>query len=564
MAATYKLGPQPGSGPPKPITPGLPPAPGKPAAGPAKPPEGVKTASPMTGGAPSAPTTVITPRPPVPPRPSESAAKVERLTSLDAFRGFIMVLLAASGFGILPFSKLPESAEVWHRPVVENGVSRAATDADVQERRTWWKLLGFHFDHPAWRSDFLVEQVDDPASVPSWKRVGVSFWDLIQPAFMFMVGAAMPFSYRRRSDAGEPLPARAWHALMRAVVLVLLGVFLYSTGADRTNWIFTNVLAQIGLGYFFVYLLLGFRWWVQFAAMCLILGGYWYFMQTGYWQWTGTPRPTGTYDHAAVMADPAKGEVLTGEFAPWSKNDNAAHAVDLRLLNSLRDPDGQAMAAWREQMKTGELSWGEWLQMTIRRCLFAETTPFQFNNGGYQTLNFIPSIATMLLGVLMGQLLQGKSGAFRKLFLIFLTGLLCLVAGRLLGTYACPIVKRIWTPSWALFSGAYVIWMLGVFYFLFDVLPLKWFAFPLTIVGMNSIVMYMMGQLMRPFTTNKVVEPHLTGLIETIFGTDPVLDGKLYLLGDEMFGRIILPCASLAVFWMIAFWLWRRRLFVRI
>ena len=62
---------------------------------------------------------------------------------------------------------------------------------------------------------------------------------------------------------------------MRSAVLVLLGVFLASAWSRQTNWVFTNVLAQIGLGYPFVFLLLGRPARVQFGAAVAILVGYW-------------------------------------------------------------------------------------------------------------------------------------------------------------------------------------------------------------------------------------------------------------------------------------------------
>src|SRR5690606_34857951 len=129
-----------------------------------------------------------------------------RLISLDAYRGFIMVMLAASGFGIARFAALPADAPVWQE----------------QDRQTW-QAIAFHFDHPAWESKIGL--------------MGVSFWDLIQPAFMFMVGVAMPFSYAKRDALGHSPVRRFAHAGWRALVLVLLGVFLYSLGDERTNWI---------------------------------------------------------------------------------------------------------------------------------------------------------------------------------------------------------------------------------------------------------------------------------------------------------------------------------------
>ena len=113
-----------------------------------------------------------------------------RLTSLDAYRGFIMITLAASGFGIASFAALEADAPAWE-------------NVDYKT----WQIVGFHFEHPDWRSNFLPTLLSDPARPaaerPEFFKTCVSFWDLIQPAFMFMVGVAMPFSYGKRKVVGE-------------------------------------------------------------------------------------------------------------------------------------------------------------------------------------------------------------------------------------------------------------------------------------------------------------------------------------------------------------------------
>ena len=98
---------------------------------------------------------------------------------------------------------------------------------------------------------FLAGQLDHVA----WR--GCCFWDLIQPSFMFLVGVAMPFSYASRRERGESHGRLVGHAIVRSLILILLAVFLSSTDSRRTNFVFVNVLAQIGLGYTFVFLLLG-------------------------------------------------------------------------------------------------------------------------------------------------------------------------------------------------------------------------------------------------------------------------------------------------------------------
>ncbi|QDU39178.1 hypothetical protein Mal4_35140 [Maioricimonas rarisocia] len=445
------------------------------------------------------------------PPAAKPTAAGQRLVSLDAYRGFIMLMLAANGFGIAALARLPEDAPVWNH--LDYGI---------------WQSIAFHFSHPEWASRFGL--------------MGVSFWDLIQPAFMFMVGVAMPFSYRRRAKDGQPAWRRVLHALWRSIVLVLLGVFLYSLRAERTNWMFTNVLAQIGLGYFFAYLLLGRRPLVQIIALVLLLGGYWWYFKS-YEMSTEYARAV-----ADLEVDPET--QFDGSFAPWSKHRNAAQEFDWHVLGELRTPE--ATPAPPPGISALLFEPGR----VLSHWLLSNPEPFEINRGGYATLNFVPSIGTMLLGILCGQFLMTGLPPWRKVGYLVGGGAICMLLGLAAGEYAVPIVKRIWTPSWTLFSGAYVIWLLALFYMLFDILPLRRLAFPLVVLGMNSIAVYMMGQLLRGWTADKVVGIHLTGFLETLFGPAA--------MADDMFGRLIGPTAVVIVFWLIAYWMYRQRYFIRV
>ncbi|NLX54218.1 MAG: hypothetical protein GXY58_03810 [Planctomycetaceae bacterium] len=422
------------------------------------------------------------PNAPVPPAGAEEV-KRERLYSLDAYRGFIMLILAGAGFGILQVSQLPPEAPVWNY-----------IDYDFGQR------IGFNFQHTVWQSDF------------DW--IGVSFWDLLQPAFMFIVGVAMPFSYARRATSGEGAVSRTIHAVFRALVLILLGVFLCSTDTRETNWNFVNVLSQIGLGYVFVYLIMTVarRFWIQALLLVLILAGY--------WGWFYSYTPPADYDYAAVHA--SGDEILTGRFASWSKNANVAHHADVVFLNQFPRPGDEQ---------------------------------FKFNEGGYQTFNFIPAIGTTLLGVFCGQLLLSDRRWWQKFFLLVIGGGVCLGLGILAGQYACPIVKRIWTPSWVLYSGAYVIWGLAAFYLLFDLCRLRWLAWPLVVVGMNSLAFYLMGMLLRPWA-EKTMNTHFSVLWAAL------IDSKW--LADDMFGRMVAPISAVILFWLIGLWMYSKKYFVRI
>jgi predicted acyltransferase len=83
----------------------------------------------------------------------------------------------------------------------------------------------------------------------------------------------------------------------------------------------------------------------------------------------------------------------------------------------------------------------------------------------------------------------------------------------------------------------------------------QWVAFPLVVVGMNSIAFYMMGQLLRPWV-QKMIHIHFGGLLESTLG--------VATLADDMYGRLFNPTAAFVVFWLIALWMYRQKLFVRV
>ncbi|SFH95824.1 acyltransferase family protein [Planctomicrobium piriforme] len=439
----------------------------------------------------------------------------ERLTSLDAYRGFIMLMLAAHGFGLAHLARSPDDSPLWKildRPTVQR--------------------VAFHFDHPPWQSSFVPGTQDAAVGAP-WLHVGVSFWDLIQPAFMFMVGVAMPFSFARRRDEGDHRWRRAAHAFLRAVILVLMGVFLYSLGHDGTNWIFPNVLAQIGLGYFFVYLLLGRKIWIQGLALIAILVGTWAALH--FYALPGDYRP------AEVNAKYERGDIYKPPYQQWSKNGNVFHAFDVWFLNLFPRP--------------------------------ADEGPFLYNRGGYQTLNFVPSMATMILGLLCGELLMSGVRPGEKFACLLVAALVCWGLGVLTGATCCPIVKRIWTPSWVLFSGGYVMGLLALFYLVFDLWPFKKLAFPLVVIGVNSILVYFLGELTKDWLAENV-QRHFGWAIDGALGW---LANTFHLLRNldvppetagavmhSAFLPVVEAVSAVTAIWLLCLWLYRQRLFLRI
>jgi heparan-alpha-glucosaminide N-acetyltransferase len=400
------------------------------------------------------------------PLPREKPA---RLASLDAYRGAIMLYMASGGLA------LP-------------AVAKQFPDSPI------WRFFAFNTEHVPWQ--------------------GWSLWDLIQPSFMFMVGVAMPYSITSRRMRGDSEKKIAFHVILRAFILVLLAIFLTSNGHRQTDFVFTNVLAQIGLGYAFLYLLVGRGVRVQVATLAGILFGYWLLFVV----W---PRPE------------VKGE-FHDWFAHWNKHTNAAAAFDRWFLNR-----------------------------------FPRATPFVNNEGGYHTLNFVPSLATMILGLMAGETLRGPKSKWRKLGWLLTAAALCLGLGWLAGEFVCPIVKRIWTPAWALFSAGWTFAMLAGFFWLIDIQGWRRWAFPLIVVGMNSIAIYCMAQLMKGWIAHglqihlgPLALPSLKHVVKPVLEWMNVAVDPVWL--NNTFGPIVQSAAVLFVLWLICLWLYRRSVFLRI
>jgi predicted acyltransferase len=178
-----------------------------------------------------------------------------RLVSLDAYRGFIMLMLVSEGFGLAVLSKHPG-----------------------------WAWLAAQFDHTAW--------------------TGCTFWDLIQPAFTFMVGVAMPFALARRIAQGATNWELFKHVAWRALVLIILSN-IYSNWGPRggIKLQFINVLCQIAFGYVLCFLITRMDFPKQLAAGVAMLVGYW-----------------------ALFV------LFPGPDGPWSQTGNIGAVIDQKIL----------------------------------------------------------------------------------------------------------------------------------------------------------------------------------------------------------------------------------------
>jgi heparan-alpha-glucosaminide N-acetyltransferase len=400
------------------------------------------------------------PEAPPPVQPSASGVKT-RILSLDAFRGFVMFLMLAEAMHLM-------------------NVRRAFPG------NWFWELVAFNTTHVPWQ--------------------GSSLHDLIQPAFSFLVGAAMAFSIVSRTGRGESWNRMLLHAMWRSVALIFLGIFLRSLNSQQTYWTFEDTLSQIGLGYTLLFLLAFTSLRVQVIAFTAILVGFWA-------AFVLYPLPPEGFDYTQVGVRADWPHLYSGFLAHFNKNSNLSWAFDVWFLN-----------------------------------LFPRA--FLYNGGGWSTLSFVPTLATMMLGLWAGRWLMTSKSTIDKLKGLVIGGVALTLAGLILQwLHICPIIKRIWTSSYTLYSGGLVVLILAGFYALIELKGWKRWAFPLLVIGANSIAVYVMSWTMESFVSSALAR-HLGAAPFLVFGPtfEPVLKG---------FGVVL-------VFWLILLWMYRRKIFLRI
>jgi predicted acyltransferase len=354
---------------------------------------------------------------------------------------------------------------------------------------TFWQFIGFNQSHVAW----------------TW----LSLHDMIQPSFTFLVGVVLPYSIASRKNKGASFGNILGHTIKRSFILIFLGIFLRSMHSEQTYWTFEDTLTQIGLGYTFLVLISLYSQRVQIGMLVFILGAYWLAFAL-------YPLPGADFNYTTAGVTANWEHNLSGFAAHWNKNANFAWAFDQWFMN-----------------------------------IFPRENPFLFNGGGYSTLSFIPTLGTMVLGLLAGNILNSSITASKKLKNFVSYGIGLILLGALIHFAGInPIVKRIWTPAWTIFSGGICFLFLAMFYGLIDMKDRKKGTFFLMVIGVNSIAAYVIADGGMRNVINDSLFIHLGKNFDQILGPAyaTLISGGLVLFFE----------------WLILYWMYKKKLFIKI
>ena len=310
--------------------------------------------------------------------------------------------------------------------------------------------------------------------------------DTIFPLFLFIAGVAWPFSFAAQLAKGRSMGAIRLRVLKRAVLLVLLGMMYNGILAfDEAHFRVCSVLGLIG---------------VSWAAASLLY------------------TVAGVAGRICVAVAIMVGYALVLLFVPSPAHPGAS---PMSLEGCLAGYVNQLLLPGR----SGAASF--------------------FEPEG--VLSAVSSVATAILGTLAGDFVRnrGVSGARKAAFLAVAGVLMAVAAWALDGVL--PINKKLWTPTFTLAAGGYSLVLFSLFYWICDVRGWRGWAFPLRVVGMNPITVYL---LMRIVPGAGVVGFFLGGVVS--------------LVPSGPCANLVTCLGTLALWWLVLLFLYRKNVFLKV
>lgn len=318
----------------------------------------------------------------------EQSNKADRLVSIDALRGFTMFMLVGGGYILRALPEISDNA--------------------------FFRMLKTQMEHVPWE--------------------GFRYYDLIFPMFLFIIGMALPFSFKRRLVSATSKKALYRHIINRTIILFILGLICFGYWDPELKYEgevigYYGVLQLLAVGYFFASLIMlntSVRGVAAWAGGIIIF----YFL---------------------IMKFIPVPEYGAGNF---TREGNFNEYVSKLVAENIG------------------INW---------RILLS---PYM-----------IPTVSTALLGVLTGYWLQSDNTKEKKALYMLVAAIVLITAG-LIWSLSFPIIKNLWTSSYVLFSGGLTLLMFVLFYWLIDILKYQKWAFIFVVVGTNAITIYMLTHVM--------------------------------------------------------------------
>jgi predicted acyltransferase len=176
----------------------------------------------------------------------------------------------------------------------------------------------------------------------------------------------------------------------------------------------------------------------------------------------------------------------------------------------------------------------------------------KINSGGWVAINCIPTAAHTIWGAVAGKWLIEQETIKGKIGNIVILGVATLLAGYMLDVLnITPIIKRISTTSFTLVTGGWCLLALAFLYYWIDVLQHKRYLSFFTIVGMNSIFIYLFFEIVVSRWLREYVEVIVTGVLSPT--------GMAHM-ATMVFAALVI----FAIEWYLCYWLYRKKIFFKV
>lgn len=173
----------------------------------------------------------------------------------------------------------------------------------------------------------------------------------------------------------------------------------------------------------------------------------------------------------------------------------------------------------------------------------------KINNGGWVAINCIPTAVHTIAGALAGKLLMKGTNKIPQLIG---WGIACALIGSGLDwSGITPIIKRIATSSFVLASLGYCLWFLALSYWWIDIRGHRKHLLFFTVVGMNSIFIYVFFEIVG----SRWFNGYITDLSNGVTGR---------FIHSLTFQAIIAAICIFTLEWLLCYFLYRKKIFFKL
>jgi predicted acyltransferase len=175
----------------------------------------------------------------------------------------------------------------------------------------------------------------------------------------------------------------------------------------------------------------------------------------------------------------------------------------------------------------------------------------QVNSDGWVAINCIPTACHTIWGALAGKLLFSDRPAKQKVGYLFAGGAIALILGFGMDLTITPIIKRIATSSFVLASGGWCLLGLTLFYWWIDVKNHRQHLLFFTVVGMNSLFIYLFFEIVG----SRWFNGYINTIAMSVFGSLNI---------PALMGAILSSLCIFTLEWYLCWFLYKNKIFIKI